>query len=302
MNVTPFTARLDAPVTTSFGIVTERAGFFISERGDAPRGEATPLPAFGTETLDVCERVLRAGGDDASFAPCARHALEQARIAARGDVLQQLAAHAHVDVAANTEVDSHTLAPHDLDAIYALAAHGVRTIKLKLVDVERTRHLVRQLRSRVPASTMAVRLDANGGLDHLSARWLLRSLGEGDVEFIEQPVAADDVDGLLGLARDFPHVTLCADEALIDPERRRALLAADVSIGFIWKPQAVGGALAVLDAVAARRDRVHVVTGFFDTDVAQGYARSCARVVDALTGVRRAHGLSTFARVIARAA
>lgn len=302
LSITPFTARLAAPVTTSFGVVDERKGFFF--HGDGGDGEATPLPAFGTEDLVVCERVLRARGDDTAFAPCARHALEQARLRARGDVATQLALRVSLQADdLHDDVDRYELcaaADFDgaLDAVLAAAAAGARTVKLKIVDAELARHLVRRVRSKLPSSALALRLDANGCLDLSSARWLLRSLLPGDIELIEQPVAADDVDGLVGLAADFGHVVVCADEALIDPARRKALLDAAAPLGFIWKPQAVGGATVVVDAVAARRDRVHIVTTFFDTDVAAAHATAVARVVDALCGVRRAHGLSQRAMLV----
>ena len=64
--VTPFTARRAAPVTTSFGVVDERTGFFFdgddNDAGVACRGEATPLPAFGTEDLAVTGEVWLTGG------------------------------------------------------------------------------------------------------------------------------------------------------------------------------------------------------------------------------------------------
>lgn len=292
MNLTAFTAHLPQPVTTAFGVVDERRGFFFTD-DDGAVGEATPLPAFGTEDLDVCERVLRARGDDASFAPCARHALEQARLRAGGDVARQLGD--RVGVVPADDVDVYAVCAADIDAVLAAVAAGQRVIKIKIGDAELGRHLVRRVRSKVPSSTLALRLDANGALDLMSARWLLRALQPGDVELIEQPVAAADVDGLASLAADFGHVVVCADEALVDPDRRRALLSSPASLGFIWKPQAVGGATVVVDAVAAHRDRVHVVTGFFDTDTAHAHAHACARVVDALTGVRRAHGLAAQA-------
>ncbi len=303
MKVEPFVAHLPRPVTTSQGVLHERRGFFVSlgdgdgdgDGDGAARGEATPIPWFGTETLEVCERVLRRRGDDDAFAPCARHALEQAALGARGDVAAQLGA--RVGVVPVDDVDSCALGRDDVDDVLALVAGGATLVKIKIGEAELARHFVRRLRARVPASTVRLRLDANGGLDELSARWLCRSLRPEDgVELFEQPVAADNVEGLCALAADFP-ITVCADEALVDPERRKALLRAREPIGFIWKPQAVGGAGVVVDAVNALPDRVHVVTGFFDTAVGLGHARACARVVDAITGVRRAHGLSVQAMI-----
>jgi L-alanine-DL-glutamate epimerase-like enolase superfamily enzyme len=192
---------------------------------------------------------------------------------------------------------SHTLCAADVRHVLTLVESGVRTIKVKVEDPERARHFVRHLRTKVSGERLAVRLDANGCLDALSSRWLLRNFVAGDVELIEQPVDRADLEGLRSLARDFPHVIVCADESLIDPALREAVLTSAEPLGFIWKPQAVGGAVAVIDAVKRRPDCLHIVTGFLDTPVAHTYAAACARVVDAVTGVARAHGLTSMARL-----
>jgi L-alanine-DL-glutamate epimerase-like enolase superfamily enzyme len=117
-----------------------------------------------------------------------------------------------------------------------------------------------------------------------------------NVDLVEQPVAAADVDALCALARDC-RVIVAADEALVEPRARDRLLRDPAPLAFIWKPQAVGGAFVVVDAVKLLPQRLHIVTGFFDTAVAHALAHATARVVDALTKVPRAHGLGTLAVV-----
>ena len=64
----------------------------------------------------------------------------------------------------------------------------------------------------MPAYTR-LRLDANGAWDRRTAgRWLGRC-ADRPIEFVEQPLAPDDRDGLTGLAADFP-VTLALDESV----------------------------------------------------------------------------------------
>ena len=278
-SIEAFVARLPAPVTTSFGVIDERRGFYVRAAGAC--GEATPLPAFGTEDLETCEAVLR--GSSTAFAPCARHALDQ--LALGQDPAATLAARVDVVVTASPPARALLGVPDHADA--------GRSVKLKCVDVDETVQRVRSLRGR----GLRLRLDFNGALDEQQARALLRAIDDDDgVEWLEQPVAAADVDGLCALARDFKTV-VAADEALIDAAARAQLLRARAPLAFLWKPQAVGGASVVVDAVARLPSRVHIVSGFFDTPIAQSLALATARVVDAITRTRRAHGFGMVAQV-----
>lgn len=287
-DVVPFVARLPRPLTTSYGVLRERRGFFV--RRDSACGEATPLPAFGTEDLATCEAVLR--GESDAFAPCARHALEQLELELElartdTDTATQLAARAGVRSLASDVVTS-VLAGRDL-----MERDTDRVVKVKVVDADETLATVRALKGR-----LRLRLDCNGALDEPQARAFLRAIRDDDnVELVEQPVAAADVDALCALARD-ARVTVAADEALVDPRARDRLLRDEAPLAFIWKPQAVGGATVVIDGVKRLPERVHIVTGFLDTAVARRLAHATARVVDALTGARRAHGLDALAVVV----
>lgn len=282
--VVPFVAHLPRPVTTSYGVLRERRGFYV-RRGNAC-GEATPLPAFGTEDLATCEAVLRGQSD--AFAPCARHALEQLALGC-ADTATQLAARAGVRSLAGDVVTSV------LGGTDVMDLHTDRVVKLKVnvVDADATLAMVRALKGR-----LRLRLDCNGALDEPQARAFLRAIDDDDnVELVEQPVAAMNVEALCALARS-ARVTVAADESLVDPHARARLLRDEAPLAFIWKPQAVGGATVVIDAVKRLPERVHIVTGFFDTAVAFRLAHATARIVDSVTGIPRAHGLGTLAVVV----
>src|SRR5687768_11207701 len=61
--LTPLRLALHQPLKTSRGTYAAREGFLVrvvDEHGRVGQGEATPLPEFGTESLDVCGAVLGA--------------------------------------------------------------------------------------------------------------------------------------------------------------------------------------------------------------------------------------------------
>ena len=60
---------------------------------------------------------------------------------------------------------------------------------------------------------VALCADANTGMTFASARAFAQRAQEAGLLFIEQPLAADDFDGMAALARESP-VPLCADESI----------------------------------------------------------------------------------------
>ena len=62
----PVSVRLRAPVLTAHGELRDRDGFLV--RVDEGRGEACPLPWFGTEDAAACERALSVAADKPSEA------------------------------------------------------------------------------------------------------------------------------------------------------------------------------------------------------------------------------------------
>lgn len=121
---------------------------------------------------------------------------------------------------------------------------GFTTYKLKLAvraqapelkgDLER----VAALREAV-GSEARLRLDANEAWSRPAAEAALEALAVFDVDYVEQPVARDDLAGLAALDASAP-IAVAADEALLG-ERLEACLASRVARIFVVKPAALGG-------------------------------------------------------------
>jgi L-alanine-DL-glutamate epimerase-like enolase superfamily enzyme len=101
-------------------------------------------------------------------------------------------------------------------------AQGFEILKLKGGrDPEEDIGKVGALR-RAHGPKVVLRLDANQGYTVDQARVVMRALAQ-DIEFIEQPVAADDLDGLAALAADAV-VPVMADEPVLGPDEADAVM------------------------------------------------------------------------------
>lgn len=90
--------------------------------------------------------------------------------------------------------------------------------KVAATDDQRERALLEWLLWRLPAQAR-LRLDANGGWDRATAAaWAGRLAAEPRLEWLEQPLAAEDGEGLLTLARSVP---VALDESLHQPDGSR---------------------------------------------------------------------------------
>ncbi|MEB3350184.1 MAG: o-succinylbenzoate synthase [Cyanobacteriota bacterium] len=140
-------------------------------------------------------------------------------------------------------------------AVAAWAGAGPFTLKWKVAagDDAAERALFDQLLERLPA-TARLRLDANAGWDRTTAAaWADRLAGEPRLEWLEQPLAAADLDGLTALAARLP---LALDESLqADPPLR------DRWPGWqVRRPALEGDPRPLLAALAAGRPRWMVST------------------------------------------
>jgi O-succinylbenzoate synthase len=92
---------------------------------------------------------------------------------------------------------------------------GFRTFKWKVgvADPKDEMVMLDDVLAKLPERSR-VRLDANGAWDRRTAeRWLSLCADRAMIEYVEQPVAAENTDLLLGLAGDFP-VMLALDESV----------------------------------------------------------------------------------------
>lgn len=304
----PYALPFVRPFATAGGRLGERRGFVLrvqDESGAWGVGEAAPLPEFGAEDLATCEAALRAwseslpgrdvqprfdapceapplfGLGDAATAPTAAHALESALLdlAARRAGLPLAhwllpgALQAPAAVAVNATLGATEPAQTVLAAQQAVR-QGYRTLKLK-VGVDAAAAEQARLRAVREAVGPAVRLriDANGAWGREEALARLERWAPLDIEYAEQPVPADDLDGLAWLAARSP-VPVAADESIRTPADAERLLARQAAAVLVLKPMLLGGALTTLRiARAALSAGVPVVV----TTVLEGiYGRLCA--------------------------
>jgi o-succinylbenzoate synthase len=311
ISVTPLALALRSPLVTARGHYLRREGFLVSLTGPdgaQGRGEAMPLPAFGTEPPQACHEALErfcARGRAVperpealagwlaglTSTPAARHALELAALEVQarraGLPLARWLASAVPEVPApraRAEVNAllSSRAPGPLAEEGAAAvSRGFRTLKVKVAgaplaeDVARLRALRAAVGPRV-----RLRIDANGAWQPDEARAALEVLGEVGLELCEQPVAEHDVAGLGALRGSVP-CAVAADEALALPARARAVLEARAADVLVLKPMVLGGLLPALALAqeAARVGMAAYVTSVLDGVVARAGAAHLAAVL-----------------------
>jgi o-succinylbenzoate synthase len=320
--ITPLRLPLRAPLPTAHGAVTQREGALLeleTERGARGCGEALPLPGFGLETPAEASRALEglarellgrdaespdalldASERAASTAPAARAALDAAvhDLVARVQgvsLAHWLASRAGTKPHARVPVGALVAAPDPREAAAEARqrlAQGFRTLKLKLGASEFEHDLARVAAVREAAGAeVALRLDANGAWKEADTPPRLRELARFGIEFLEQPVAAPELEALARLraAAPFP---IAADEAVQSEAHAEALLAARAADLLVLKPAALGG-LRAASRIAARARHAGipvVVTSFLDS----GLGRTAAlHLAASLPEAPRAAGLAT---------
>jgi o-succinylbenzoate synthase len=319
MQVQAFHLPLRAPLGTAHGETMAVQGLRLllqDAEGGFGLGEVTALPSFGTETQAQAAEALasfRLGPPPRSLEevsacvaslgqrPAAQAGVEVALLdwlaRKRGLALARLLGAPGVQaVPVNALLRAETATEVALEAAAAVAA-GFGTLKLKVgalppeVDVARCK----AVREAVGPRTR-LRIDANGAWTEAEARLRLAPLAPLGLEYVEQPVAAEDIAGLRRLRR---LVAVAADEALGLPGAAGALLdgeegpAADV---LILKLAVLGGVLPALGLAARARARGvgAVVTSALDGSVARAAAGHLALAL----GGPLAHGLSTGALLL----
>ena len=294
MRFRAFSVPLKTPLSTAAGEIRERSGFVI--RVGAGVGEATPLPGW-TESFAECRDAL-SGVEDPKTAPAtlddrpaARHGLSLA-LADRdarergeplyrhlgGDSVERVPVNATIGDGSSEE--SAAAAREALD-------DGFETVKCKIgarsveEDVER----VRAIREAVGPDP-AIRLDANGAWSHEQAERALDSLAEFGIEYVEQPLPAEDIAGHREL-REHHGVPIALDESLAGKAIGEIEAISDAADVFVLKPMALGGVDRTIEL--GRRLESVVVTTTIDAVIARTAAVHAAAALD----VGRACGLAT---------
>jgi len=184
-------------------------------------------------------------------------------------------------------------------ALQAIEA-GFTTLKLKAGAERETLDLVARVRAiRVAVGPdVHLRLDVNGAWDLPTAEDRLEAVARFGIEYVEQPLPADDGAGAAELRRRVA-VPIAADEAAASPAAVRRLLAEGAADVLVVKPARVGGPIAVAEIAeaAAARDVPVVVSTLFETGIGIAAALMAAGQLRHVRGARfpapLAHGLAT---------
>ncbi|MGB3766770.1 MAG: o-succinylbenzoate synthase [Phormidesmis sp.] len=225
----PYRRLFRQAIKTSHGTWKHREGIILKLTDDQGRsgfGEVAPLPWFGTETQDqaiaFCSQVPHRFVQDNAFTilsnlPACKFGFETAHENIGRDI--------HC-----AELHTHqysALLPAGKAALSAwtpLWAMGHRTFKWKIgmapVAVELA--WLSQLMAQLPLGAK-LRLDANGGLDELSAHHWLDQCDRlaHRIEFIEQPLPPNQFHNLLKLAQRYK-TPIALDESVTTLDQLKA--------------------------------------------------------------------------------
>jgi L-Ala-D/L-Glu epimerase len=313
--VGPYSLRLGRPLAFGWGTLSERAGWIVSLAADGVVGvgEAAPLPGYAGEALGEVPAAVAAlaaeiRGLPAGYAELAAETRRLARLVPGRPAALAGVTFAMADAAARraglplarwlstdsvSKVAVNAVVVGDAANCAQQAAEYVRDgfgcIKVKLGAASEAPHIVAAVRAAVGAATL-VRADANGGWTPSAALLALEELADYDVDYVEQPLAANDIEGL-ALLRSRSPVAIAADESLLLTGGVDRVAAADAADVWILKPSLMGGPAAAIELARTAREmgvRV-VVTSAFDAAV----GRAGALHVAAALGGAEAAGLAT---------
>lgn len=280
---------------TAHGAMTAREGAIveiITTRGMVGVGEIAPLPAFGGESLITILALLPpfAAHLHGRTIPEALHAVEAAllpapilcgletalldalgRAAGRqmGALLVGEGGEPRNRVPVNAVVGARTTDAAVADAKTAVAS-GFRCVKLKvgweqdcMCEIER----IATVRQAI-GPNVHLRLDANGGWSRAQAMEILSNSARYDIQYVEQPLKADDLEGM-HLLRQAGILPIAVDEALVSKESAYGVLDCEAADILIVKPQLIGGlhASSQLMRDAAERGTGCVVTSSVEAGI-----------------------------------
>jgi o-succinylbenzoate synthase len=307
-------ARYEIPLAGALGNAAghlRRTGHWltlVSEDGAEGYGDAAPLQPFSRESLSDARADLERGArlfegsrlesvaqitelldDDQPFCASARYALEQAALALLANTNRRPLC-ALLSNAPRPAVAVNALVMNPAQARGAVSA-GFGQLKIKVardavdVDVERIAAIRRAIGPQI-----GLRLDANGRWSEAQAAEALCKLAPLDIDYVEQPVTAADIDALARLSRCSP-IAIAADESLRSLADCRQLIAASAASVYVLKPQLCGSFQSALQIarVVHEANCATVVTSLLESPIGRYGALQLAAAIE---GELRACGLA----------
>ena len=106
---------------------------------------------------------------------------------------------------------------------------GFRSAKIKVGgNIEADRDRVKAVRAAV-GSDFRLRIDANAGYDADTSIRLARMMAPFDLQLFEQPVPADDIEGMARVRRESGGIPIMADESVLDHASLIRIIRADAA-------------------------------------------------------------------------
>ena len=326
----PYQIPFCEPFRTSLGTISDRKGFVIkiSDRQSHHQinqdiskhiglGEAAPLDGFGMESLGDVENVLiemqrsligieikniadiRQVLEQYHQTPAAKHGIELAMLdllaRSQGITISQLLANldrgiVRDPVPVNAVIGA--IAP-DIAAAKAQAyvQEGYACLKIKVgsESFEQDLRRVEAVRSQI-GDHIQIRIDANQAWSVEAAIFNLRKLAPLQIEYVEQPVIAEDLTGMAQV-KALQTIPVAADESVNSLSQLQQVIQAKAADIIILKPMAMGGLLTSYDAarIALKAGLDVVITTTLDGAI----ARQGAFALAAALPLHRACGLAT---------
>ncbi len=234
LKIKPFSFNLLKELKTFHGVINKKNGWLIrieDEIGNIGWGEIAPLC---NSEKKLCEKVIKGLGTSLT-----RFTLEKTLQDWPGSVRFGIgSALAEIDYCSSTvpftnwlkATSSCILLPTDnsilkfLDKIIQKNQTSTYNLTVKWKVAKQSNkselYLLKQILSLLPQNTN-LRIDANGGWKRYQAEeWVQELHNEPRLEWLEQPLPANDIDGLTKLAQ---HIPIALDESLTyDPTLRKS--------------------------------------------------------------------------------
>jgi len=302
------------PFATASGMWVEREAWIlrlIDEDGRVGLGEAVVEPGDGEVAETILTALVRetvegaAGGlptlVDLEMHGAPGRALAAALASAAWDLDAGSASRDDEDEGVGVNATLPSLGPAAAaEAAQQAVESGFVTLKVKAGAERETEVLVERVRAIRAAvgPDIALRLDVNGAWDLATATDRLEAIARFDIEFVEQPLAAHELDGMAELRRRVS-VPIAADEAAASVRDVRGLIEAEAVDVIVVKPVRVGGPAAVREiaALAGNAGVPVVISTLFETGIGIAAALAIAVRLPDVVGDRWPdpldHGLAT---------
>lgn len=304
LQIEPYAYALARKLRSAHGEIRHRRGFILKAQtslGHICYGEVAPLVDFSEESYEqagaMLESLKRAQALEKEVAddldgitahceslellPSVRHGVEELFL----DGLSQ-AKEVRASQCLNPESAAQVETAHlAADAASALTAveRGFRTIKLKVGYQEAAEDLRRVISVRKAVGEgIKIRLDANGAWTPGWAIDVLKRMAPCDIECIEQPVDADDIDGLAWVCEQSP-IPVAADESVRTAAQVIHVLEKRAAKIVVLKPMFCGGPILTyaLGKMAQERGVKVMITTALDSAIGRA---SALHVAAALSG------------------